>query len=456
MRHHHIPIPAPSSPSLPWAMRWLVWVGATATTMVGATPYPRDDLHHVGSSFLMPRNCASYCGADNQFCCEQGQACTTLEGNVATCLPGAWGGSYTTTWTVTYTSIIMTNWIPAPAPTPGVDCVPQAPEQEACGRICCAGWQQCAYKTNGGQCTPRAGYPEPSAVVVTSNGQTTTRYAAPYRVIGTTVIVNSGLPSSQATSTATSTAAATAANPTSTSDGNTIGADGSNKGGTGGGLSPGAIAGIVIGTLAGVALLMLLCFCCIARGIWHAMFGGKKKDDKVVVEEERYSRHGSRVPSAYSRRDRHSGWFGGRPASASDRREKKSDGKWWLGIAGGAATLLTLLNLKKKDKPARKPAPSSRYSDSYYTYSDATDMTTQAQEDEATAPDEPAAATVLETPAAERHTTPVPLRADHRVAAVRPRRIPSTPHPTLRIRRCISSLLLHEWVPNKQVLEIIA
>lgn len=362
-------------------LRWLVWVwvGATATTMVGATPYPRDDLHDVGSSFLMPRNCASYCGADNQFCCEQGQACTTLEGNVATCLPGTWGGSYTTTWTVTYTSIIMTNWIPAPTPTPGVDCVPQAPEQEACGRICCAGWQQCAYKTNGGQCTPRAGFPEPSAVIVTSNGQATTRYAAPYRVIGTTVIVGSGLPSSlaspQASPRASSTAAA--ANPTSTSDGNTIGADGTNKGGTGGGLSPGAIAGIVIGTLAGVALLMLLCFCCIARGIWNAMFGGKKKDEKVVVEEERYSRHGSRVPSAYSRRDRHSGWFGGRPASVGDRREKKSDGKWWLGIAGGAATLLTLLNLKKKDKPARKPGPSSRYSDSYYTYSDATDMTSK-------------------------------------------------------------------------------
>lgn len=48
----------------------------------------------------------------------------------------------------------------------------------------------------------------------------------------------------------------------------------------------------------------------------------------------------------------------------------------------------------------------------------------------------------------------MPLRADHRVAAFRPRRLPCTLHPTLRIRRRISSLLLHEWVPNKQDLEI--
>ncbi|KAG6016557.1 hypothetical protein E4U41_004424, partial [Claviceps citrina] len=50
-------------------------------------------------------------------------------------------------------------------------------------------------------------------------------------------------------------------------------------------------------------------------------------------------------------------------------------GKWWLSIAAGASTLLALLNLsKKKQKPARKAAPSSRYSDSYI-YSDETDLT---------------------------------------------------------------------------------
>ncbi|KAK2593377.1 hypothetical protein QQS21_008908 [Conoideocrella luteorostrata] len=358
------------SPSLPSTMRLLLWLSATAELVAG-TPYPKDDLHDAGYSYLMPRNCPSYCGSDNQFCCNPGEVCTTLPGNVATCVGGAVGG-YTTTWTETktYTSTIMTHWIPAPIPTPGVDCRPQSPEQQACGAICCAGWQSCAYK---GQCSPKPGFAEPSTVVVTSNGVVTTRYSAPYRVTGTTTIVNSGIPSTPVTNTATVTGSAS---PTSTSDGDTIGADGSNKGGTGGGLSPGAIAGIVIGTLAGVALLMLLCFCCIARGIWNAIFGRKKKDEKVVIEEERYSRHGSRAPSAYARRDRHTGWFGGRPSSVADRREKKSSGNWWLGLAGGAATLLALLNLKKDKKPARKPVASSRYSDSYYTYSDATDRTT--------------------------------------------------------------------------------
>jgi hypothetical protein len=120
---------------------------------------------------------------------------------------------------------------------------------------------------------------------------------------------------------------------------------------------------------------MLLCFCCIARGIWNAIFGKKKeRSEKVVTEEEiRYSsRHGSRAPSAFSRRDRHSGWFGGRPSSGADRREKKSGGGWWLGLAGGAAALLALLSFRKKDnKPARRQQ-SSRYTGSSYTYSDAT------------------------------------------------------------------------------------
>ncbi|KAG6057552.1 hypothetical protein E4U17_001189 [Claviceps sp. LM77 group G4] len=381
MRRH-----SPPAPSLPRTIQWLVW--ATAAFLAGATPYPKDSLDGLddtGKSLFVPRNCASYCGADNQFCCEADQACTTLPGNIATCLAATWAPAYTTTWTVTYTSIIMTHWIPAPLPTPGVDCIPQAPEQEACGRICCAGWQQCAYKANGGQCSPRPGYAEPTAVVITSDGQVTTRYAAPFRVIGTTVIVNSGAHPTYPTPTNTAATASGPANPSSTSDGTTIGADGANKGGTGGGLSPGAIAGIVIGTLAAVGLLMLLCFCCIARGVWNTLFGGHKhRDEKVIVEEERYSHHGSRgASSVHARRDRHAGWFGGgggggRPASVAGRRRpraaKDSDGKWWLGVAGAATAALALLNFKKKEKPSRKP-PSSAYHSDSYIYSDVTDQT---------------------------------------------------------------------------------
>jgi hypothetical protein len=134
---------------------------------------------------------------------------------------------------------------------------------------------------------------------------------------------------------------------------------------TGGGLSPGAIAGIVIGTLVGIGLLILLCFCCIVRGIWGALFGkDKKKKERIdVYEEEHYSRHGSHVPSSrYSRRDNHSSWYGDRPP------KEKSSGKGWLGLTAAAGTILALLSLSKdKKKPKKKPA--TVYSNSAYSYS---------------------------------------------------------------------------------------
>ena len=342
---------------------------AGAVRLVSATPYPKDSLHDAGYSYLRLRGCESYCGSDNQYCCAAGQSCTTLEGDIATCVGGGGGGGeypdYTTTWTETFTSTAYTSWVPAPTPTAGVDCIPKNADQEACGTICCAGWQTCAF---AGQCSSKPGYQAPSTVVYTTNGQVTTQYSAPYRVIGTTTItaISTGARSSFSGSTATSTSTGTAA-------GETIGA-GSGGGGGSSSLSGGAIAGIVIGVLAGVALLILLCFCCIVRGLWNAIFGGsrrKKERERVDVVEEEY-RHGSRVPS--QRRERHSGWFGGRPASDIDRREKKksSGGLGWLGLAGLAATMLALLNLRgNKKKPPPKPAR-SRYSNSYYSYSDYT------------------------------------------------------------------------------------
>lgn len=333
----------------------LVLALLSAAHLTSASPYPRDDLHDLGYSYLQPRECNEYCGADNQLCCSGRSVCTTIDGDIATCVAphggGEWG-AITTTWTETrtYTSTIMTHWEPAPEPTEGVDCVPQNDQQEACGAICCAGWQTCAFD---GQCSLKPGYQEPSTIVITTGGKTTTQYSAPYRVTGTTTLVTTG----PITQTQVPTGTQTAPNPTGTTDGAT-GAGGSG----GGGLSGGEIAGIVIGSIAGAVLLLLIAFCCIARGLWGLCFGRKKREH-VDVYEERYSRHGSR--------DRHSGWFGG-GGGGGGHSEKKSSGKKWLGLAGLAATLLALLNLRKSDKkPARKPT-GSRYSNSYYSYSDAT------------------------------------------------------------------------------------
>jgi hypothetical protein len=326
---------------------------------VAATPYRKGLLYNAGYGYLDARDCQNKCGSDNQFCCGSGEICTTMQGNVATCMAGNY---IVTTWTETkvYTSTIGTLWDPVPEPTAGVACIPKNEEQEACGPICCAGWQSCATY---GQCTAKPGMGGGTTVIVTRDGQVTTQYSAPYRITGTTTVVTSG------------TRTSTTSTATETGDSDGIGAGGGEDDG-GGGLSAGAIAGIVIGSLVGVALLLLLCFCCIARGLWGLIFGSKKKKhtskERVDIYEEGYSRHGS--AAAHARRDRHGGWFGGfggnRPASASGRSEKKSGGKRWLGLAGLAATMLALLNLRKDKKPDRRAG--SRYSGSYYSYSDTT------------------------------------------------------------------------------------
>lgn len=204
-----------------------------------------------------------------------------------------------------------------------------------------------------------------TTVVVTSNGQPqtiTTQYSAPYRVTsGTTVTATAG-----ASGTAPAVSASATGNGTLTT-------------GTASHLSGGAIAGIVIGSIAGVALLLLLCFCCIVRGLWHGVLallglgGGKNKRDsrrtETIIEEERYSRHGS----AHARRDAHGGWFaggrtggGGRPSSAGARNEKrKSSGTGFLGIGAALGTLLLLLGLRRDNKRKRNEKTRSEVSSSY-------------------------------------------------------------------------------------------
>ncbi|KAI0012910.1 hypothetical protein F4779DRAFT_506627 [Xylariaceae sp. FL0662B] len=337
-------------------------------TFAVAHPYPRDDLQDAGFGYLMPRQCAAYCGADNQYCCADGETCQTSAG-VAGCATAGAGGSYnfiTTTWTRTYTSTIS-SFIPGPTTAAsggsnGEDCVPpEGSGQIPCGPICCATWQYCAYN---GQC--KASETAGSWTQWTTVGVVTTQYSAPYRVTSGSTIFETSSP--------TGTAASATASST-TSEGPAPVATTSNS------LSGGAIAGIVVGTVAGVFLLLLLCFCCIVRGLWSTIAGifglgpRRRNQERVEIIEERYSRHGSRHGSAYGAAGRpsHRTWFGGgggggRPASAADRKEKKSgSGLGWL--AAGAGTLALLLGLRRDErrKAAAQKPPRSDWSSSYYT-----------------------------------------------------------------------------------------
>ncbi|ROV97953.1 hypothetical protein VSDG_04853 [Cytospora chrysosperma] len=379
-----------------------------------ANPYPKDDLHDsLGIGFLMDRSCATYCGVDNQYCCSEGQACTT-KGSIAGCTDTANGGGwdlYTTTWTeaCTYTSTVSSYYAVTTAAAGGT-CTPAAGSgQIACGSICCASWQYCAYE---GQCSANAGAGTTTTAAVgaggggvatttamstykttiTSAGETiTTQYSAPYRVTsGSETSTNSAFMESS-TSNANGTAVTTG----------------------GASLSGGAIAGIVIGVIAGVIILLAICACCLMRGLWHgllAIFGlGPQKKSRsrshdretIIIEEERYARHGAGAAAgaglagagaAAGRRDRHDGWFAARPArsartGATDsrrmsqtekRRESNSNAGWWG--AGAMGTMALMLGLKRDNKRkaeqakrasrssrprARSEVSSSYFSDSY-------------------------------------------------------------------------------------------
>ena len=335
------------------------------TAYTAAIPYPRDLLRDHGFGYLMPEECSEYCGSNNELCCSADEACYTSAGT-PTCTgvsPLLAQRDYTTTWTETktYTSTISSWYVPtttAGVGDNGADCVPpEGSGQIACGPICCADWQYCAYK---GQCLANPGYSTWTEVITTGT-YVTTQFSAPYRPTS-----GPSATDSQATGTFAS-ATESASNTNTAVAGSTTGSNS---------LSAGAIAGIVIGTIAGIVLLLLLCFCCIARGLWGVVagiFGGGKKkrsSERIDIVEERYSRHGS----AAAARPTHRTWFGGgggRPSAAASRKEKKKSGGGlgWLIAAIGA--LAILLGLRRSDKrksgsrPSRSEWSSSYYSDSY-------------------------------------------------------------------------------------------
>lgn len=338
----------------------LLLVGHSSLT--NAHPYARDDAHDLGYGYLMPRQCAEYCGYNNMYCCNQGSTCYTTNG-VAGCSAAAGGGWewLTTTWTVTatFTSTISSFW-PVQTASPGQDCIPEADSGWiACGSICCASWQYCAFK---GQCSANGPPPAGATYTTVVSSVTTvitTQYSAPYRV-------TSGVSGGTATQTGV------VAGETTTAGNGTVPL--TSSGGTS--LSGGAIAGIVIGTLAGVVFLLAFCVCCVVRGLWHTVLGllglRRKKEEttETIIEEERYSRHGG--GSVHSRRDRHGGWFaGGRPASVVERKEekKKSSGFGWIGLTAAAGTMLLLLGLRKDNKKKAQSKARSEVSSNYWSES---------------------------------------------------------------------------------------
>ncbi|KAH8808207.1 hypothetical protein F5884DRAFT_360135 [Xylogone sp. PMI_703] len=367
------------SQASPALLSLLVTLSSLQPALAG--PYPKDDLHDIGYSFLQVRDCVAYCGVYNQYCCTAGQACYTDTNTVAFCgaatpAPSSGGGSgqwvyYTSVFTetdlVVHTSVYSSFVGGAPTTNNNVQQTSSpaicdtSVGQTSCGPICCSSSQRCAAS---GQCedAPPGGWT--SWTYTASNTGT---FVPPTRP-------TSGTASTATVAVTTTEPFGTAVSATSTSTGLAVVSTG------GGGLSGGAIAGIVIGTIAGVILLLLICFCCILRAGWDgllAIFGlGNRRRETVTEVEtiERY-RRGSSHGGAASRRT-HTGWFGAasgggrrRPTTVVEERKRKSSGFGGLGAVGaGLLGLAVVLGLKRRhDRKEREKYTETDISSSYYT-----------------------------------------------------------------------------------------
>lgn len=285
-----------------------------------AGPYPRDDLTYTDHAYLLKRNCASYCGAQDQYCCAVGEACYTNHANVAFCSAGAPDEGigyavFTTTYTETnlilrtstYTSSWVqatSTWVPGPIATPPPTCTSSLGES-SCGDICCANDQRCAFINS---CTA---YKSSDETTYTST------YLAPFRPTSGDVSTIS------ATTTVPFQPPATATG----SDFPVAPLDQNQK------LSAGATAGIVIGVIAGVAFLLFFCLTCVLKlpcaGLCGCLGLGRKKK-----HQEKLDNSGS---------------------------ESKNKVKKVAIIVGGLAALLQLMRvyLKKEKQPPSNHPPSS-------------------------------------------------------------------------------------------------
>jgi hypothetical protein len=356
---------------LPIALAGLLYLLVSQAQYVTAGPLvPKDELQRdadwIKHLFDRQAYCGGqYCGISSQYCCTGGSTCYTDAQTIARCgapTSGDFAAQDPAGWVVYTTTIVMPELITVVSTISsfvGVATTQNIVQstaictnayEQACGAICC---ESASFCYASGKCTASSGLAAP-----------TTSPSAPLRQTSGTTTVTAVVSVSVSTTQTFVPAASTAAQ---TGNGTVIA-----QTSTSGGLSGGAIAGIVVGVLAGIVLLILVCFCCILKTGFDVILGlfglrNNRRKERVEVTEERYSRHGS----ASSRRDTHTGWFGG--GGRSTRTEKKKSGLGEVGIlasiALGLAGLWALLGLrrrsKEKSRPPRSDVSYSYYSDSY-------------------------------------------------------------------------------------------
>ncbi|KAF2103179.1 hypothetical protein NA57DRAFT_52709 [Rhizodiscina lignyota] len=369
--------------SLPPALSCLALILLTSTAPTSATPYPKDYLDERDATSLqnstIAKRCDNPCGWSGQLCCDAGQTCYTDSSNQAQCGDGSASGAtvtqaatsaagdsgywqyYTSTWVDTAlitTTAVYSSFVSQASATAEATGSSQSPScdyaanESPCGSICCASGQYCF---TSGQCEDagNGGYTT-TAVVAGTTASPPTRPTTISNSLTTETI-------SPTTTVPFQTPVATGANVTVT---------GAQASSGGGGLSGGAIAGIVIGVIVGLILLALLCFCCIAKGLWDLFTGiifGRRREQRRRTEEvfvEEHYHHGS--ASGGGGRV----WYGDRPSRPSRANSPKRGG-WggWGTVAAGLGALgVGLAGKRALDKRKVRREEKSDISSSYYSY----------------------------------------------------------------------------------------
>ncbi|KAF2645605.1 hypothetical protein P280DRAFT_486736 [Massarina eburnea CBS 473.64] len=351
---------------------------------VAAKPYPHpihmEEARQLHNTSQLERRieCAANqtpCGENGGYtCCNSGETCGSNSLNQAVCNSGGDSGQWSfttiiTTGVVTRTTVLSSLIGGVATPQPTAAC---GSSQSSCGSVCCDSGYWCpslgVCKLAGGPTPGLSGTINPSA---------------PLRPTSSTLIVI----------TATGSPTATVPFSTPIATGASGGAVETQAGG--GGLSGGAIAGIVIGVLAGIALLLLLCFYCCAKSVFDSLLaliglGGKKRrrhEESTYVEE--HHRHGSSAAAGGAAGGRR--WYGqgssgpgpSRPSRPPMKEKTSGGGGGMLGIGAGLAGLAAVLGMRRKHDQRHDDKSTTVSGYSYYT-SDYTSTSSASSDDRRT------------------------------------------------------------------------